>query len=258
MNKVFLDLKKGMALYQVWLYQAYHELSAKYRRTVLGSVWIAGGMITTSLCLSLVFGQIMGQNLREVLPYIMAGILTFSLISFILTEGSEVFLGSSGQIKNHAYPFTYFVFEKLSKELMLFGHNAIVYFIAMAITGALVVPHWTFFVGLPIVLITSFCWATVMGMLAARYRDLRFMLPYVNQLIFFITPIFWKVNTAQGHSLLTTANPFYGLLEIIRSPLMGKAPEPLCWGLALGAMISGIIVWFIAFSLFRRRIPFWV
>lgn len=257
MNKTFLDLKRGISLYRVWTYAAYHELTAKYRRTFLGSLWIAGSMVVTSLCLSLVFGTLMGQDLRQVLPHIMAGILCFSLVSFILIDGPEVFLRNSGNIQNHAYPFSYYVFESMTKEIFLFLHNLIVYYIAMVLIGAATFPHWTILIGLPIVVITGTCWGSVFGILAARFRDMRFMLPYVNQMLFFITPIFWTVDHSKK-SLLAYGNPYYGLLEMMRSPLMGEIAPPICWELALGTLVSGIIVWLIVFSTFRRRIPFWV
>lgn len=259
MHKAFMDLRRGFDLYRVWIYQAYHELSAKYRHTFLGSLWIAGSMVTTSLCLAIVFGAIQGQDLHEALPHVMGGILVYTLISFIFNEGAEVFISAGGIIRNHAYPFTYYVFEGVSRSFMTFLHNLIVFFVAMAIIGAVVVPHWTIVGGLLIVLLTIFTWGTVIGMLSSRFRDLRFMMPYVSQLLFFLTPIFWRADNLQGwRTYIVDANPVYGLVQVIRAPLLGNAPEAQSWLLALSAMFSGVIVWVFVFSAFRRRIPFWV
>lgn len=261
MNKAFLDLQKGLALYKVWIYQAYHEISAKYRHTFLGSLWIAGGMVTTSLCLSLIFGIIQGQDLKTVLPHIMGGILAYTMISFILIEGAEVFISAGGIIKNHAYPFTYYVFEGVTRSFLTFLHNLIVFYIAIALVGELKIPNWEILLGLPIVLVTMFTWGTFVGMMASRFRDLRFMMPYLSQLVFFLTPIFWSIGpNAKGwrSAIVADYNPFYGLVEVIRAPLLGQAPSVKCWTLALVAMTSGILVWMVMFTLFRRRIPFWV
>lgn len=260
MNKAYNDLKRGFNLYKVWLYQAYHELSSKYRHTALGSFWIAGSMISTSICLSLVFGVIQGQNLNVVLPYIMGGILVYTMLGFVLVEGNEVFLGAAGIIKNHAYPFTYYVFESVTRSFLTFCHNLIVFYIALFCVGYFHVPNWSFILGIPIVLVTMWTWGTVAGLAAARFRDLRFMLPYVSQLVFFITPVFWQPGPhAQGwRAAIVNFNPFYGLLEVVREPLLGKAPAANCWVLAFIAMFSGIAAWAIFFPLLRRRIPFWV
>lgn len=260
MNKAYLDLKSGLGLYKVWVYQAYHELSAKYRNTALGSLWIAGSMVTTSVCLAIVFGGIQGQNLTETLPYVMGGILVWNLVGYILTEANEVYLGAAGIIKNHAYPFTYYIFEGVTRQFMTFLHNIVVFYISIMVVGYFHVPSPMVFLALPIVLVTMVSWGSIMGMISARFRDLRFMIPYVSQLIFFITPIFWRPTATQtGWRLaLIDYNPFYGLVEIIRGPLIGVDPSARCWELAMIAMVSGVGVWIFVFSAFRRRIPFWV
>ncbi|ESQ88883.1 hypothetical protein ABAC460_13970 [Asticcacaulis sp. AC460] len=258
MNKTFTDLRKGFGLYRIWLYQAYHELTAKYRRTFLGPFWISGGMIVTSVCLSVVFGEMMHQNLKDVLPYIMGGILCFGLVSFILIDGTEIFLRHGGDIKNHAYPFTYYIFETMAKEFMLFLNNVVVFYVVMVLIGAANIPHWSILLAFPVVIVTGITWGSVFGIAAARFRDLRFMLPYVNQLLFFLTPIFWRPDSVRGNMILTKINPYFGLLDIMRQPLLGNPADAHMWYLALGSMVTGIIVWLIVFSMFRRRIPFWV
>jgi len=258
--KALNDLKRGYSLHNVWIYQAYHEISAKYKHTVLGSFWIAGGMVTTSLALALVFGVLQGQNLKTALPFVMGGILAYGLVGFMFTDAPEIFMGAGGTIKNHAYPFTYFIFEGVTKSFLIFLHNLIVYFIAVALMGAFVVPNWTLLPGLAIGLATMFFWGTFFAMMASRFRDLRFMMPYISQILFFTTPIFWRPDASLkgAKALVINANPIYGLVEIIRSPLLGQSPPKICWVLSLAALGTGVIAWAIVFGAFRRRIPFWV
>jgi ABC-type polysaccharide/polyol phosphate export permease len=136
-----------------------------------------------------------------------------------------------------------------------------VFYIAIALVGGLRVPSWEILLGLPVVLMSMVTWGTFVGMMASRFRDLRFMMPYLSQLIFFLTPIFWTIGTnAKGwrSAIVADYNPFYGLVEVIRAPLLGQAPSAQCWMLAIIAMVTGIIAWLLMFSAFRRRIPFWV
>ena len=258
-DKGLNDLKKGLSLYNIWFYQAYHEITAKYKHTALGSLWIAGSMVTTSLALSMVFGIIQGQSLKEVLPFVMGGILTYGLVGFIFNEGAELFLSAAGTIKNHAYPFTYFIFEGVTKSFMTFLHNLVVFYIMLVCVGSLTWPNPILFPALAVVLVTMFVWGGFFGMMAARFRDLRFIMPYISQLLFFTAPIFWHADNVHGlKALFVNLNPIYGLVEIVRSPLLGKMPPEACWTLALSSMVVGIIAWFSVFVSFRRRIPFWV
>lgn len=258
-DKAINDLRRAIKLRNVWIYQAYHEITAKYKHTALGSLWIAGGMLTTSLCLALVFGVLMGQNLHEVLPYIMGGILAFTFVSYMITEGVDVFISSAGTIKNTAHPFMYYVFEGSTRSLFIFFHNLVVFYLCVIVLGAFKVPHWSVIFAIPIAYICVCLWTAVFAMMASRYRDMRFLTPYIAQLMFFITPIFWgSTGLNRRQELITYVNPIYGLVEIIRSPLLGHAAPQHAWLLAVGFMIAGFVVWLVAFSLHRRRIPFWV
>lgn len=110
MGKAFADLSNGLGLSHVWVHQAYHAISAKYKRMVLGSLWISGAMVVSSASMAIVFGGIFGQDLKVALPLTMAGLLTYAMIVFPLSEAPEPFVGNSTIIVNHAYPFTYFIF----------------------------------------------------------------------------------------------------------------------------------------------------
>lgn len=259
LGKAIRDLKAGLSLYYVWLYQAYHDITAKYKRTVLGSFWLAGYMVVTSVSMAILFGALFHQPLNLALPYVMGGILSFSLVSFILNDGAEMFMTSGGVIKNHAYPFTFYALHTACRTILVFLHNLVVYWIFLIIFQCFSVPHWTIILSLPIVILFMLSWGMLTAMLASRFRDMRFMLPYVGQLLSYLTPLFWRTDGLKGTLLfVVTLNPFYNLVEIVRQPLLGKAPTEAMWGLALLYTAIGVLGWLLFFPAFRRRIPFWV
>jgi ABC-type polysaccharide/polyol phosphate export permease len=224
------DLLRGVELRNVWAHQAYHEITSKYKRTFLGSIWVAASVVATSLSLAIVIGGIQGQSISDVLPYIMTGIMAFSLCGYILNEAVEVFMSSANTIKNHAHPFSYYIFESTSRNFFVFIHNLIPLYVILIMLKAVNIPHWSIIFGIPIVYFTSFFWGTLTAMLGARYRDLRFMFPFLGQILFFLTPVFWiPTNFDNWRKAILDFNPFYGLVEVIRSPLLGKAPPELAW-----------------------------
>ena len=152
------------------------------------------------------------------------------------------------------------MFEAVARQFLTFLHNLVVFYLALFCAGYFHVPNLEVLAAIPLVLITMVSWGAVMGMISSRFRDLRFMIPYIAQLVFFITPIFWRpTGTVSGwRRSLVNYNPFYGLIEIIREPLLGVQPSAICWIQSVIAMVSGLIVCAIVFSVFRRRIPFWV
>ena len=259
MGKAFADLSNGLGLSHVWVHQAYHVISAKYKRTVLGSLWISGAMVASSVSMAIVFGGIFGQDLKVALPLIMAGLLTYAMIAFPLSEGPEAFVGNSTIIVNHAYPFTYFIFEAVCRSFFLFLHNLAVFYVLMAFIGSIAVPHWTILPGLMLAFTSMITWSTVTAMFAARFRDVRFMLPFLSSLFLVLTPIFWQPSMLTDWRLaLVHYNPLYGLLEVIRMPLLGKMPPTEAWIIASITAVLGLVAWLVFFPANRRRIPFWV
>ncbi|MDC7676492.1 ABC transporter permease [Asticcacaulis machinosus] len=258
MNKTIADLIAGSKLYPVWLHQAYYMLSAKYKRTILGTIWIAGNFIASSLAIAVVFGAIFNQDLHETLPYTMQGFLMAGTCMWIITEAPELYVGHAGIIKNHAYPFTYFAFEGVAKMIMLFAHNLIVFYIFMVAMGTVTVPLWPLIPGLILNIVCMLGWGCVVGMMSARFRDLRFLLPSASTLLFFLTPVYWRAETLGSQRWIADINPLYHMIAIVREPFLGRYPAPENWIFVSGVAVTGIVAWFIAFSLFRRRIPFWV
>ena len=259
LDKAIKDLVGGLKLYHVWTYQAYHDISSKYKRTFLGSLWISGQLVATSLALSLVFSGIFGTTLKDALPYMMGGIMCYSLCGFMMNESVEIFMGAGGMIKNHANPYSYYVLESVAKTFFLFMHNVVVFFLLLLVIGALHVPHISFIPAIVVVLVTIFSWGTVTGMLAARFRDMRYLLPYLAHIMYFMTPIFWRMDQLHSsRAKYAMWNPFYGLIEILRAPLLGQEAPAHCWTLALGTMVIGIVAWLVFFTPFRRRIPYWL
>ncbi|MDC7682876.1 ABC transporter permease [Asticcacaulis sp. BYS171W] len=258
-TKAINDFRGGIKLSHVWSYQAYHEVSAKYKRTIFGSLWIVGSMVFLSVAFAIVSSAIFHQDVKQILPYIMGGLTAFTLISFILTEAPELFMSNSGIISNHAYPFSYYILEAVLKCFIVFAHNIIVFEIIQALCTGLPVPHWSILIALPLVYVNMLTWGTLVAMISARYRDMRYLLPYLNTVVMFMTPLMFRADSiSPSKRLLIDLNPFYPFIEMLRSPLMGQPMALQYWYSAAGITVLGILVWLIFFNAFRNRIAFWI
>jgi len=260
-DKTFKDLRGGFALSHVWLYQAYHDISAKYRRTIFGSLWIAGQMVFSSLAFAIVYGALFVQDpLSVALPRIMAGLIAFALVgNYLFNESPEIYLINAGIISNHAYPYTYYNLESITRTILIFLHNFVVYEIVTVLVGAYKIPDWTLLIGLAVVIVNMLTWGSVVAMASTRFRDLRFLLPYLSQLVMFVTPILYDPSLLPADKkFIVDFNPVYPFVEMIRAPMKGTSMPMQYWPMALAITGLGIVVWFVSFNAFRRRIAFWV
>jgi ABC-type polysaccharide/polyol phosphate export permease len=254
------DCAKAMKLWHVWLYLAWQDVISKYRRSILGPLWISGGMVATSLAISISWGAMSGQPLRDFLPFAMGGILIWThFLGILVTDAPELFVGAQGSIRNNAFPFMFYVFRFMARSIAIFLHNFVVFIGVCLSVGNFHVPHWQLIPGLLLLTLVTMSFAPVIGIASARYRDLRFMLPFLAQILFFVTPVFWHYETLVGpKSAIVTYNPLFYLLEIARSPLLGLPVSLDVWLTSLLILAGSLAVWFVTFSLCRRRIAFWI
>lgn len=258
-GKTLLDVRNGFKLRRVWLYLAKEELFSRYRRSLLGPFWVSAQMLATAAALAIVMGGIFGQPIDVVLPFIAAGILVWNVAALPLGEGAETFVTAAPTIKTYPFPFSLYVLRLITRHLLIYAHGLVVVVPITFILNPSYVPHWSFILTTPLVFVFGALFSGVSGMFSARFRDLRFLLPFLAQIIFFLTPIFWRPDQLSGaRAAVYLYNPFYYLVEIVRSPLLGVPPRMDHILVVIGMIAAGALAWLFAFTLFRRRIAFWI
>lgn len=258
-GRTFTDIGQGVAMWRIWMYLAWHDTSSRYRRSILGPFWIAGAMVATALSLSIVFGAIFGQPLREVMPYILSGLVAWQLVSLPLAEGPELFLNQAGTIKNNNFPISLYIFQFMLRALIVAAHNVVVLVIALLVFWPDQWPNWQVIPGLVLVVVFGMVLSPLVGLAASRYRDIRFMLPHISQLLFFLSPVFWRPEDVPPvRSGILDYNPFYYILTVLRDPIIGKYVPLHVWGVALAIVVGGAVTYIVAISAYRRRLPFWI
>jgi lipopolysaccharide transport system permease protein len=98
----------------------------------------------------------------------------------------------------------------------------------------------------------------VLAILTTRYRD---MLPIVGtcvQIMLFATPIMWPMSSLGGSTFIAEINPLHHLIEIVRAPILGTAPDLRSWLVALGVAILGSIFATALLVSKNKRIVFWL
>jgi ABC-type polysaccharide/polyol phosphate export permease len=94
--------------------------------------------------------------------------------------------------------------------------------------------------------------------LGTRFRDIPPIVATITQVMIFATPIMWPVSALGEHTLIANINPFHHLVDIIRAPLLGQAPEALSWYVCLGMAAGGILVAMLVLRRASRLIVYWL
>ncbi|MGX9675209.1 galactan export ABC transporter permease subunit Wzm/RfbD [Mycobacterium sp. HM-7] len=264
LRRAWADLVTGFSKRELWLHLGWQDIKQRYRRSVLGPIWITIATGTMAVALGGLYSQLFHLPLAEHLPYVTLGLIIWNLINASILEGADVFIANEGLIKQLPTPLSVHVYRLVWRQVLLFAHNIIIFVVI-----AIIFPKpwsWADLSVIPaLALIVANCvWvALCFGILATRYRDISPLLASLVQLLFYITPIIWNDQTLRLQGAGTWAkiielNPLLHYVDIVRAPLLGEPQELRHWVVVITLTVLGWVVAAIAMRQYRARVPYWV
>lgn len=255
-----IDILRGWSRHELWRTLGLQDIKSRYRRSVIGPFWITISMGVMVAALGIVYGGIFDQELADYLPYLAAGFVMWAFIASILTEGTNVFIGSQGLIKLLPAPLSIHVFKMLASNAMILVHNLMV-FVVVAVIFELR-PGIELLMIIPAVLCVLFngVWISILlGLLSARFRDVPLVVSSVVQVMFFLTPVIWRPEMLiNKRPMVLELNPFYHFMEILRAPLLGDFASTSHW-IVIGCITAGgWITTLIVFEIYKKRLAYWI
>jgi len=259
LRRAVSDLWDGCRRYALWGTMGFQDIRRRYRRSVLGPFWITISMGVMIGALGLLYGTIFNQKMDDYLPYLSSGFVIWGLISSMVLDGAGAFIVGEGLIKQLAAPLSIHVYRVVWAQLIIFAHNIWIFFVVLLCYGKN--PGWVLVLGVPslaLVLINGVWMGLLFGLLSTRFRDIPQIVASIVQVMFFMTPIIWKPHMLPGRALILHLNPFYYLVEVVRAPLLGHAPDGRLW---LGVLLITVLGWGVAllfYTVYRWRLAYWV
>lgn len=253
------DLCVGFSQYGLWSTFAYYDIRQRFRRSVLGPLWLTASMGIMVGALGLVFGFVFRQPIGNLLPYIATGIIFWGLLTSCIIEATNVFVSAQGLIRNVPLPLSTHIYRMIARNIIIWAFNMVIYFFIIMFFSSSVNFNFLLFFPAFVFFLVNITWMSVASsVISTRYRDIPQIITNLLQVVFFVTPVFWSLDNLPNRPAFVTYNPLYHLIEIVREPLLGRAPSATSWAIVTGMAVVGS---FVAFRLYRRgysRIPYWV
>jgi lipopolysaccharide transport system permease protein len=258
----FADLTSSLKKYRLIHELAWNDIKQRYRRTVLGPLWISLSIAATILGLGLLFGVIFNQKNAVYLPYLAVGILFWTFISTVITEGADSFIAMHNVIKQISLPYSLYVFRVIYRNLIMLGHNLVVAIIIFYLLDIEILhPSIEVIPQVLLGILNLFWMALLLAVISTRYRDINPIVTNGLQLFFYLTPIIWMTEQVKDNAFINAIlryNPFYYILLALRSLMDGVMMTPNQF-FALGLMaLVGLILSFAIFCMSYKRIAFWL
>lgn len=254
------DLVGGAARSWIWTRLAYQDIKLRYRGSVLGPFWVTLSNLVMIAAIGGIYGTLFHIDAAVFVPYVMIGIIVWQMISGMITEGCLTFTGVHDVIQQVKLPFSIQAFRVVYRNLLILAHNAVIIPFAMALFEMR--PGWRMIEAVPGLLLLCFngLWLSLfLGMASARFRDIPPIVTSFVQVLFFMTPIFWPLDSvAPAMKSILAYNPFFAAVDIVRAPMLGQMPEPTSWPLMLICTVVIALCGFGLFARLRPRIAYWI
>ena len=267
-RRAFKDLSDGLRARELWALLGWQDIKQRYRRSVLGPLWITIATGITAVAMGLLYSQLFDEDITTFLPYVTLGFIFWGFIEGAILDGSEVFAKNEGLIKQIPSPLSVHVYRLAWRQLIIFAHNIVIYLVLLAIFWKHIHLSWTVVLIVPamILFVINSVWvAMVFGILTTRFRDIGQLLGTAVRLVFFMTPIIWSASslhkvTGEGSSRarIVEINPMYHYLEITRGPLLGESVAFYHWAIVIGCTVAGCLLALFIMRNYRARVPYWV
>jgi ABC-type polysaccharide/polyol phosphate export permease len=254
------DLWAGLSRVWLWSGLAWSDIRQRYRGSLLGSFWITINIALLVVSLTLIFAGPFGSDRQAYSAYVAIGLVIWYFIQGTINDSCQVFVASAETIRHTALPLSVHVLRLLCRNTIVLGHNLLIVPVVLIASGIRPAAWaWTAAPGLLLLLFTIFWASLLLGLLGARFRDITQIVSNLLQLLFFLTPIFWPLGSlGPERARLLGLNPVFAYIDIIRAPLLGAAPAPASWPIALAAAAVAALLAFFALSRLRGHVAYWV
>lgn len=253
------DLRNAWSRRRAAVYFAWTDTVARYRRSVLGPLWLVLGTAVGVVGLGLVWSVLLGIPVQRFVPILTVGLVTWQFIAGTITEASGIFQRNAGTLTSIYAPRFSFTGELLLRQLVMLGHNAIVVaavWIIMPVNWS-----WTMLLALPaLVLVVGnlIAAAQVIGFIGARYRDVEPLVASIMPMLFFLTPVLYDSNRLGPVKEAMLFNPLAHWISVLRDPMLGNVPSLLSYSVVVA---TGVALWIAALWITGAkgaRLPYWM
>jgi lipopolysaccharide transport system permease protein len=216
-------------LAEMWRYRellyffAWREVKVRYRQAALGAAWALLQPLLGTVVFTLFFGRLAGVDSGGI-PYpvfVYCALVPWTYFAGVLTQAGTSLVGNANLITKVYFPRILLPASSALAGLIDFAIGAS--FLAVFMAYYRVPPTWSLLL-LPLfvvaMVIVTLGLSLLLGALNVRYRDVKYVIPFLLQLWLFCTPIIYPSSIVPASLRpLLALNPCLGIVEGFRACL---------------------------------------
>jgi lipopolysaccharide transport system permease protein len=245
---VSLKLRELWAYRELLYFLVWRDVKLRYKQTELGIAWALIQPFLTMVIFSLLFGKL-AKIPSDGIPYpvfAFTGLVPWVFFANGLSQSSNSLVGNSNLLTKVYFPR---LMVPISAVLSGGLDFALAFIVLIGMLFYYGIPVSAAIFCLPLFLLLALITALGTGLwfsaLNVKYRDVRFVVPFIVQIWMFATPVVYSSTMMPGPwRILCGLNPMAGVIEGFRWMLLGARTHPtpiiaISAAIAVAGLISG-------------------
>ncbi len=246
--------------YREMIFRLVHkDFIAKYKQTILGSLWYVVQPLFTSLMFTLIFSRIAKISTGQIPPllFFMAGTVCWGYFSSCVSQTANTFTMGNSLFSKVYFPRLVIPISQLFSNLIGFGMQMVLFLILYVYYlahGANIAADWRIIV-LPVLIFQMAALGLGVGCLVTalttRFRDLLVMLNFFLQLWMYASCVAYPLSVVpEQYRWIYSLNPMVFIIEGFRAAFLGEGTVYF-WQICVSMVVSIVVVFF-GLALFNK------
>ncbi|MBK7248360.1 MAG: ABC transporter permease [Flavobacteriales bacterium] len=252
---------------EIWRYRdllaemVKRDLTAIYKQTILGPIWVLLQPLITSIMFAVIFGLVARMSLPGIpaLLFYMSAVVPWSFFAGVINKTAATLIANAPLMTKVYFPRLIPPLSSMVSSSFTFLVQLTLFFIfatGYRISGSYAWSPGIALLVLPVLILLEMGLALGTGLIVAalttKYKDLGFLIGFAVQLLMYMSPVIFPLAKVAADSPVRPvleANPITPVIEGFRGALLGTAMD---WSTLWYSAICAVVLLLVGLTLFQR------
>lgn len=227
-EKFKIGLKELWEYKELFFFFTWRDVKVKYKQTVFGFLWAILQPLFMTVVFTLFLGDSIVNKTQLTIPYpvfAISGMMLWTVFSTGMSNAANSMVTNANIIKKIYFPRLIIPISAILVALFDFVIALSIFIVVLFVYKVHIdyVYILLFPLSLLITCLSAMGIGTLMAALNIKYRDVRYIIPFLVQGLLFLTPVLYPVTISSNPAVqfLLKLNPLTGALELMRGIFYG-------------------------------------
>lgn len=255
-SKFSLGLRELWEYRELFYFFSLRDIKVKYKQTVLGILWA----VVQPLLLAFLFTYFLGRPIATYaeisMPYdvfALSGLVLWGVFATGLNNAGNSMVSNANIIKKIYFPRLIIPLSSVLVGLFDFimAFAVLIAYCLLRDQHFSAEAWWKFPTAVMLACVATFGSGSLLAALNVKYRDFRYVIPFLVQFLLFLSPVIYPANIAANKwfSWMLSLNPMTAPLDIFRSAITGVPVSTATNAISISA---SVLLFLIGIVYFRK------